>query len=287
MRTSLQVRRHFADRLFRILCTGSTVLCVLILFLIVGKLFLDGVGNLSWRFITSPPVTRAAKAGILTPLIGSLYVMAITAAIALPVGIGSALWLEEFNTRKTRLTQVIQVNISNLAGVPSIVYGILGLAVFVRFFAFGKSILAGGLTMSLLILPTVIIVTQEALRAVPKSYREGSLALGATRWQTIAGQVLPSAMPGILTGIILSISRAIGETAPLIVVGAAGYVTFVPKSVHDAYSVLPIQIFSWARSSDPQVHANAGSAILFLIILLLSFNSIAIILRARGAKSAS
>ena len=210
--------------------------------------------------------------------------MLITAIITIPVGVGAAIWLEEFNTKKTRLTEFIQLNIANLAGVPSIVYGILGLAFFVRTLNLGRSVLSGGLTMSILILPMVIIVSQEALRAVPRSFREGSLALGATRWQTISKQVLPSALPGILTGLILSISRAIGETAPLIVVGAAGFINYIPTKLSDSYSVLPLQIFNWARSPSAAVNANAASAILFLMVLLLAMNSVAIVMRARASK---
>lgn len=258
--------------------------CVLILVVLLLKLFVDGIGHLSWHFLVTPPSRRADRAGILTPIIGSMIIMVITALITVPVGVGAAIWLEEFNTKRTRLTEFIQLNIANLAGVPSIVYGILGLAFFVRTLNLGRSVLAGGLTMSILILPMVIIVAQEALRAVPRSYREGSMALGATRWQTIAKQVLPSALPGILTGLILSISRAIGETAPLIVVGAAGFLNYVPTKLTDSYMVLPLQIFNWARNPNPSVNANAASAILFLMILLLAMNSVAIVMRAQASK---
>jgi phosphate transport system permease protein len=184
--------------------------------------------------------------------------------------------------RKNRLTSFIQLNIANLAGVPSIVYGLLGLAVFVRWMDLGRSILAGALTMSLLILPTVIIVSQEALRAVPRSYREGSYALGATQWQTISRQVLPAAAAGIFTGIILAISRAIGETAPLIVIGAVAYVARVPQGPGDAFTVLPIQIFNWISEAKEGFHVAAAAAILVLLAVLLAMNSVAIILRNRA-----
>lgn len=277
-------RRRTVDRMFTYAALAAALTCVLILVILVVKLFLDGIGHLNWHFISSPPTRKASEAGILTPLIGSLVVMVITTLISVPVGVGAAIWLEEFNTKRTRFTEFIQLNIANLAGVPSIVYGILGLAFFVRTMNLGRSVLAGGLTMSILILPMVIIVSQEALRAVPRSYREGSLALGATRWQTISKQVLPSALPGILTGLILSISRAIGETAPLIVVGAAGYINYIPSKLSDSYTVLPLQIFNWARNPNPEVNANAASAILFLMVLLLAMNSFAIYMRARASK---
>ena len=208
--------------------------------------------------------------------------MVLTTIIAVPMGVGAAIFLEEFNTRKNRLTEFIQLNIANLAGVPSIVYGMLGLAVFVRWLALKESIISGALTMSLLILPMVIIITQEALRAVPRSYRDGSLALGSTYWQAIRFQVLPAAAPGIFTGIILSISRAVGETAPLIVVGAAAYVSSLPHTIGDRYTVLPIKIFDWSGEAKKGFNEAAASAILVLMVALLLLNSIAIYLRARA-----
>ncbi len=212
--------------------------------------------------------------------------MAITFVIAVPLGIAAAIYLEEFNTRKSKLTEFIQLNIANLAGVPSIVYGMLGLAVFVRWLALRESVISGALTMSLLILPMVIIVTQEALRAVPKGYRDGSLALGSTYWQAIRYQVLPPALPGILTGVILSVSRAVGETAPLIVVGAAAYVSSAPKSIDDRYTVLPIKIFDWAEESKHAFNEDAATAILVLMMALLVLNSVAIVLRSFARKRA-
>jgi phosphate transport system permease protein len=218
---------------------------------------------------------------------GSVWIVAITALVAVPVGIAAAVYLEEYQRKKTWLLRVIQINISNLAGVPSIVYGLLGLALFVRQLALGRSILAGSLTMALLVLPMVIIISQEALRAVPKTYRESSLALGATEWQTISRQVLPAAMPGIFTGIILSISRAIGETAPLMVIGAAVFIMRAPRSPMEKFTVLPIQIFNWAGEADKAFHPIAGSAIIVLMGVLLGLNSIAIFLRARQNKKQS
>jgi phosphate transport system permease protein len=252
--------------------------------MLLAKLVVDGLPQLNARFLTAMPSGRPKTAGIKAGAIGTLWIMALTAFFAVPVGVGAAIYLEEFTSRKTRLTEFIQLNISNLAGVPSIVYGLLGLAVFVRALNFGTSLVAGGATMALLVLPMVIIVTQESLRSVPKSYREGALALGSTPWQAIWSQVLPSAFPGILTGIILALGRAIGETAPLIVVGAATYVSSLPQKVTDKYTAMPINIFEWARSPQKAFQQEAASAILVLIVVLLVMNSIAITLRSRAEK---
>lgn len=278
--------RNVYDRLFTVLCFGATGLGVLILLVLLIKLALDGLHRIDGRFLTAMPNFRPERTGIFAAIIGSFYVMLVTAAIAVPIGVAAAIYLEEFTVRRNRVTELIQVTIANLAGVPSIVYGLLGLAVFVRWLQMGQSVLAGAFTMSLLILPMVIIVSQEALRAVPRSYREGAYALGCTRWQVIRRQVLPSAWSGILTGIILAMSRAIGETAPLIVVGAAGIVNFVPKDLGDRYTVLPIQIFDW--SADPRKAFNeaAAGAIIVLMVVLLTMNSVAIILRNRARKRA-
>jgi phosphate transport system permease protein len=275
------LKRKKKDALFGILCFIAASIGVLLLITFLSKIVIDGLPKLSWKFIVGDLSNRARMTGIWQAVVGSIYVMVLTAIISVPVGVGAAIYLEEFTRRKTKLTQLIQLNIANLSGVPSIVYGLLGRVLFVYFFGFKQSVIAGALTMSLLILPTVIIITQEALRAVPKSYRDGSLALGSTQWQAIRLQVLPNAAPGILTGIILSISRAIGETAPLIVVGAAGFVANVPKGLRDTYTVLPIKIFDWANDSKEEFHQVAASAILVLMVALLAMNSVAIFLRAR------
>lgn len=275
------IKRKKKDALFRILCFIAASIGVLLLVTFLSKIVIDGLPKLSWKFIVSDMSNRARATGIWQAVVGSIYVMVLTAFISVPVGVGAAIYLEEFTRRKTKFTQLIQLNIANLSGVPSIVYGLLGRVLFVYFFGFKQSVIAGALTMSLLILPTVIIITQEALRAVPKSYRDGSLALGSTQWQAIRLQVLPNAAPGILTGIILSISRAIGETAPLIVVGAAGFVANVPRGLRDTYTVLPIKIFDWANDSKAEFHQVAASAILVLMVALLAMNSVAIFLRAR------
>lgn len=252
--------------------------------MLLYRIFADGLPRFNLKFITDSLSARPKRTGIWQAVLGSLHVMVLTALISVPIGIAAAVYLEEFNTRKTRLTQFIQLNIANLAGVPSIVYGLLGLAVFVRWFHLKQSVLAGSLTMSLLILPMIIIVTQEALRAVPKSYREASVALGSTQWQAIRHQVLPAAMPGILTGVILALGRAIGETAPLVVVGAAFQIKVLPVSPMSEYTVLPIQIFNWSSQAQADFRQVAASGIVVLMVALLFLNSIAIFLRNRAAN---
>jgi phosphate transport system permease protein len=274
--------RRMKDRLFGFVCLGALSVAVLTLLLLIAKVGSEGAGRISWDFLTAKSSSRAAKASVTFALIGSLWIVLLSALIAVPVGVSAAIYLEEFQRRKTKLTSFIQLNISNLAGVPSIIYGLLGLGLFVYVAQLGRSIISGALTMALLILPTIILVAQEALKAVPSSFRDGSLALGATRWQTIRRQVLPAAMPSIYTGIILSLSRAIGETAPLITVGAATYMSFAPKSPMDKFTVLPIQIFDWANRTGDDFKQNAAAAILVLMVVLLGLNSIAIILRSRA-----
>ena len=241
---------------------------------------------LSLDFLTEPMSSTPANAGIRTALLGTIYLMVITIAIAFPIGVGAAIYLEEYSNH-SRISQIIETNIRNLAGVPSIIYGLLGLAVFVRALGEitgGRSVLAAGLTMALLILPVIIINGQEALRAVPASLREASYGLGATQWQTIWNTVLPSAMPGILTGTILASSRAIGETAPLIVVGASTLIFSDPSGLQSTFTALPIQIYDWTKRPDPQFRDIAASTILVLLTLLLTLNATAIILRQRFQK---
>ncbi len=286
------IARHRAgrkrkDAAFRYLCFFAAAFGVLLLLILLYKIFADGLSRVSFDFLKSGLSRRAGKTGIWPAVVGSLYVMALTAVIAIPLGVSAAIYLEEFTRKKNRLTRFIQVNISNLAGVPSIVYGLLGLALFNRWMHLGASVWSGALTMAILILPMVIIVTQEALKAVPNSYREGSLALGSTPWQAIRRQVLPNAFSGILTGIILSISRAIGETAPLIAVGAVAYVTSLPTPHNPKYTVLPILIFDWAGEARPGFDKAAAGAIVVLIVSLLLLNSVAIFLRGRARKNAA
>jgi phosphate transport system permease protein len=238
----------------------------------------DGMGRLSWQFLSSFPSRRAEEAGIYPALIGTAYVMVVTTALAVPVGIGAAVYLEEYGTNRW-FSRLIEINIANLAGVPSIIYGLLGLGLFVRTLGFGRSVLAGAATLALLALPIVILSTREALRTVPGSIREASYALGATKWQTTWHQVLPNAMPGILTGLILALSRAIGETAPLITIGALTYVPFAPDSLWSPFTVLPIQIFNWLSRPQAAFAQNASAGILVLLTVLLVMNAVAIVLR--------
>lgn len=279
-------RRKAFNAVFTVVCVVAAAVAGLILVVLVGKLVLEGWSRISPAFFANRPSMRFPdRAGIQYPVLGSLWIMALTVLFTVPIGVGAAVYLEEFNTRKNWLTEVIQVNISNLAGVPSIVYGMLGLGVFIGMFGIGKNLLAGSLTMSLLVLPVVILVTQEALRAVPRSHREASLAMGATGWDTVWRVVLPNALPGILTGIILAAARAIGETAPLIVVGAVNTLNFAPHSVQDRYTVLPLIILDWIQSPVEGFRSLAAAAIVVLVGSLFLLNLTAIIIRARAAKT--
>jgi phosphate transport system permease protein len=250
---------------------------------LIADVWGDGAGRLSWDFVTSFPSRRAATAGIWPALTGSIAIILVTATLAVPIGVAAAIYLEEYGSRSWT-ARAIELNITNLAAVPSIIYGLLGLGLFVRLMGFGRSVIAGGATLALLVLPVVILSTREALRAVPKSIREGSYALGATKWQTIWHQVLPVAFPGILTGLILALSRAIGETAPLIIAGAVTFVTFVPYGLSSPFTVLPIQIFNWVSRPQAAFQTNAAAGILVLLALLLTMNAAAIWLRDRYQK---
>jgi len=277
--------RHSGDRLLGLFGLLVMLLALAALAALLYDITRDGIGRLSWQFLTSYPSRRAADAGILPALVGSVYVIGITTLIAVPLGVGAAIYLEEYGTQG-RLSRLIEINIANLAGVPSIIYGLLGLGLFVRILGMGRSVLAGACTLALLVLPTVIISTREALRAVPKSLREGSYALGATKWQTIQYQVLPAALPGVLTGLILALSRAIGETAPLITIGALTYVPFLPDGLWSPFTVLPIQIFNWVSRPQAAFAENAAAGILVLLILLLAMNAVAIVVRDRFQRRA-
>jgi phosphate transport system permease protein len=278
--------RAAADRLLQVLGVLALVLALVTLGVLILDVFLDGWGRLSWAFLTSYPSRRAGDAGILPALVGSIYVIGLTALIAIPLGVAAAIHLEEYG-RQSRMSRLIEINIANLAGVPSVIYGLLGLGLFVRTMGLGRSVLAGAATLALLALPVVILSTREALRAVPKSLREASYALGATKWQTIWHQVLPCALPGVLTGLILSLSRAIGETAPLITIGALTYVPFVPDSIWSPFTVLPIQIFNWVSRPQAAFATNAAAGIIVLLMLLLAMNALAVFLRDRYQKRAS
>lgn len=269
-----------SERIFVALCLGAVVLPLGLLAVLLGDVLISALSQLDWQFLTSYPSRRATQAGILPALVGSFYLILLTAAIAVPVGVGAAIYLEEYES-KGRLASLIEVNIANLAGVPSVIYGLLGLGLFVRMFSMGRSLIAGALTLALLVLPIVIMAAREALRTVPYNIREGCYALGATRWQTIRQVVLPMALPGILTGSILAISRAIGETAPLIVVGALTYVTFLPDGIDSPFTALPIQIFNWVSRPQEAFLANAAAGIVVLLLCMLMMNAAAVTLRNR------
>jgi phosphate transport system permease protein len=277
--------RRGGDPLLASLGVLVTVLALAALVTLLYDIIRDGAPRLSWQFLTSLPSRRASEAGIYTALIGSIYVIGLTSIIAVPFGVAAALYLEEYGGRG-RLSRLIEINISNLAGVPSIIYGLLGLGLFVRAMGMGRSVLAGACTLAVLALPVVILATRESVRAVPKSLREGSYALGATKWQTIWHQVLPAAFPGILTGVILALSRAIGETAPLITIGALTYIPFVPEDIWSQFTVLPIQIFNWISRPQAAFAENAAAGILLLLVLLLVMNAAAIALRDRFQRRA-
>jgi phosphate transport system permease protein len=274
------IRRRIQDAVFQLVAVSVLAIAVAALALLLVDVISDGGGRLNWQFLTSLPSRRAASAGIYNALVGSIFVIAVTAALSLPIGVAAAVYLEEYGGR-SRLARLIEINIANLAAVPSIIYGLLGLGLFVRAMGMGRSVLAGAATLALLVLPVVILSTREALRTVPKSIREGSYALGATKWQTIWHQVLPMAVPGVLTGLILSLSRAIGETAPLITIGALTYVPFAPDSLSSPFTVLPIQIFNWVSRPQAGFHANAAAGIIVLLMLLVMMNAAAIVLRDR------
>jgi phosphate transport system permease protein len=274
----------FGDRLLQSMALIVLALALVSLGALVYDVFRDGLGRLSWTFLTNPPSSRAEQAGIYPALIGSLYVIGLTALLALPVGIAAAVYLEEYG-KGGWIARTIEINIANLAGVPSIIYGLLGLMLFVRGLGFERSVLAGASTLALLVLPVVILSTREALRTVPKSIREGSYALGATKWQTTWHQVLPGALPGILTGLILALSRAIGETAPLITLGALTYVPFAPDGIWSQFTVLPIQIFNWVSRPQAAFAENAAAGIIVLLAVLLTMNAVAIVLRDRYQRA--
>lgn len=256
----------------------ATVFGVLVLLTLLVDIVVTGYGWLDAGFLTSYPSRNPEGAGIKSAIVGSLWMMGLTTAISVPLGVGAAVYLEEYADRGWFL-RLVQINIANLAGIPSVIYGILGLALFVRFMALGRSLLAGALTMSLLILPIIVISAQEALRSIPQGIREGAFALGATRWQVIRSHVLPMAAPGIFTGVILALSRAVGETAPLIMIGALTFIAFLPESAMDAFTVLPIQIFNWTARPQAEFQELAAAAIIVLMVFLFLMNLSAILLR--------
>ncbi len=276
-------RRNAIGAVFAVMCILATMVGIVALLALLADIVRDGAGRLSLSFLTGLPSRFPQRAGIGPALAGSVWTLTLTALVAFPLGVGTAIWLEEY-ARAGRFKRLVETNIANLAGVPSIVYGILGLTLFVRVFAFGRSILAASLTLALLILPVIIIASQEAIKAVPNSIRLGAYALGATRWETIQHHVFPIALPGILTGTILALSRAIGEAAPVILVGALGFVSFIPNDPLDQYTVIPFQIFDWVSRPQPAFHQVAAAASLVLLALLLTMNAAAIWLRNRYTR---
>lgn len=281
--TAYHRRRAFLSNAFALVCLMATAICVLILVLLIMEILIQGVPWLSTKLLTSFPSRFPEQAGIKPSLVSSLWLIGLTTIFSVPIGVGSALYLEEY-APKSRWRSIVQLNIANLAGVPSIVYGILGLGLFVRAMALQRSILAGALTLTLVVLPIVILAAQESLRAVPDSIRRASYALGATRWQTVWYQVLPAATPGIMTGVILAISRALGEAAPLVALGAATFITFVPLSPTDEFSALPVTIFDWTSRPQPEFHHVAAAAIVVLLTVLIMLNATAVYVRYRYGK---
>jgi phosphate transport system permease protein len=298
--TKQETNRHrlnrFFDRLFSLVGLFTTVFGIGVLIVLLVDTFMDALPRLDWQFLTNFPSRRPEKAGALSAWVGTLVVMVVTIILAFPLGVAAATYLEEFS-RKNKLTEFIEINIANLAAVPSIIYGLLGLEFFVRVMRLERSIISGALTLAILILPLIIVSTREALRAIPPTIREASYALGATRWQTVRNQILPAAMPAILTGTILAISRAIGEAAPLIMIGALTYVAFLPVSpitpdfpflsfrwLLDPFTVLPIQIFNWVSRPQHGFFTTAAAGIILLLVIVFILNGIAAYIRHRYEK---
>lgn len=284
-------KRYTYDRIFSTLTWAATFLALLVLLVLLADVFIDGAGRISWQFLSSFPSRRPAASGILSALVGTIWLLSITALISFPVGVGSGIFLEEFAPDNI-YTRLVEINIGNLAAVPSIIYGLLGLQVFVRILVpitGGRSVLSGSLTLALLILPVIIVATRESLRSVPNSLRQGGFAVGATRWQVVRDLVLPQAFPGILTGTILALSRAIGETAPLITIGALTFIAFLPplslEGLQTPFTALPIQVYNWVSRPQADFHTNAAAGILVLMVVLLAMNATAIFLRNKFQKN--
>jgi phosphate transport system permease protein len=296
-----EIRKRIAfnklrDHIFWIAGLLSTFVGLVLLFTLMIDLFTDGASRLTYKFFVSFPSRFPHEAGILSSWVGSVLVLFVTALAAIPLGVAAGIYLEEY-AKKNIVTDIIEINIANLAGVPSIVYGLLALGLFVYFFKFGESILTAGLTLALLILPMVIMATREAIKAIPNSIREASYALGATKWQTVQHHIVPYSLGGILTGIIIGLSRAIGETAPIITVGALTFIAFLPtppissefpfisfKWLLDPFTVMPIQMFNWVSRPQPQFHVNAAAAGIVLLVMTLLMNGLAIYIRYKFRK---
>jgi phosphate transport system permease protein len=286
-------RAHRSDRNFAILGLSVLVISMIVLLSLIVDFMVDGLGRIDLDFLTSFPSRRASEAGILSAWVGTTLVMLVTTALAVPLGVAAGLYLEEYAPRNW-ITHLIEINVTNLAGVPSIIYGLLALGLFVQSLAMGQTILVAGITLALLILPIIIVATREAVRSIPLEIREGAYALGADKWQTVSGYILPTARPGILTGAIVGMSRAIGETAPIITIGALTFIAFLPPSpvgaefpflsfewLKSPFTVMPIQIFNWTSRPDPAFQANAAAAGFILVFMTLAMNGLAIWLRYR------
>jgi phosphate transport system permease protein len=307
--------RRFVGLLFQLACILLSLVALVVLVTLIGQIFYQGWGVLTFGFVTGlPSFINPAASGVWPALCGTLWLIVLTAVIAIPLGVGAGVYLEEY-ARKSALSRLISLNIENLAGVPSVVYGLLGLALFVRWAQFDRSIIAGALTLALLVLPVIIIASREALRAVPDSIRQAAFGLGATRWQCVRHHVLPAALPGIMTGVILALSRAIGEAAPLVLIGALAYITSVPgegfadymtpeegqsaglwlylngswmwarDTLTSPFTALPIQTYRWTEEAHQEFHALAGGAIIVLLAILLSMNAVAVGIRAWNQRS--
>jgi phosphate transport system permease protein len=290
------IRRKLAERLFIIFGLGTLAVAVIMLLLLFGQLLLDGLPRINWQFLTSFPSRRAGDAGILSAWVGTCLIMVVTIVAGVPVGVAAGVYLEEYSPRNW-MTELIEITVTNLAGVPSIIYGLLALGAFVYLFGLGESIVTAGLTLALLILPVVIVATREAIRAIPVQIREAAYALGATKWQTVTEHVLPYSLAGILTGVIIGLSRAIGETAPIITIGALTFIAFLPPApvtteppfisfewLNSAFTAMPIQMFSWVSRPGEDFLGNAAAAGVILMVMTLAMNGAAIYLRYRMRK---
>ncbi|MCF6137919.1 phosphate ABC transporter permease PstA [Pseudalkalibacillus berkeleyi] len=275
--------RLIMNNVQRAILLMATLFGLVVLGILIYRIVTQGIGYITPEFFMNFASRFPEKAGIKAAIVGTLWVMAVTAPVSFILGVGTAIYLEEY-APKNKFTKLIQINISNLAGVPSIVFGLLGLTIFVRLLEMGRSVLAGGYTLSLLILPVIVVAAQEAIRSVPQELRDASFAMGATKWQTIRRVVLPAAVPGILTGSILAFSRAIGETAPLIMIGALTFIAFLPESVYSGFTVMPIQIYNWVSRPQAEFQELAASGILVLLVMLIILNSIAVIIRNKFQK---
>ena len=275
--------RLMLNNVFKGLFFLATFFGIVVLAILVMRIVSQGASYLDWDFLSNYASRKAEDAGIKAAIYGTVWIMAIVAPVSLVLGVGTAIYLEEY-APDNKFTHFIELNISNLSGVPSIVFGLLGLTVFVRLLEMGRSVLAGGLTMSLMILPVIVVSSQEAIRAIPKEQYEASYAMGATKWQTIRTVVLPAAVPGILTGSILALSRAVGETAPLLMIGAMTFIAYVPESILSGFTAMPIQIFNWAGRPQEEFQAVAAAGSIVLMLMLVIMNSLAIYIRNKFSK---